>query len=294
MKRILPFLTAVLLLATACSNDGPNAPDNTSSDSQSLLKIAEQMDMSVTQLAFMDEMYYGEEDLGVLLNAQQQDLFESFFNGSVPHPMAMAGDRRMGFDMGGFMYLQLILKANPDLSETDKQALIDLIKEYAGLRMEAILGGQFEGDALRAELQRLHDELIAKMNDIIGTEGVANVEALKAQIEAEREQRRQEMIQRRINMEVQHMNALLGLTDEQITTLTGWLQDYYAGLEALRGQGLTPEELRAAIEALRETLQNHIHKDLGLTQEQLDLLARLRDWRQHRGEHRGGIIRPRG
>ena len=291
MKRILPFLAVALLFVTACSNDGPSSP-NTTSDSQSLLKMAEQMNLSMEQLAYMDEMFYGEEDLGGLLNPQQQSLFESFFDRSMPGRMAMAGDRRHGFDMGGFMYLQLILKANPNLPEDQKQALIELMKEYAAKRMEAITGGQFEGDALRAELERLHQEMIDQMNAIIGPEAVQNVEDLKAKLQEERDARRAEMEKRRIEMEVQHMTALLGLNTEQQDLLRGWLQEYYAGLGSLRGQNLTPEEMRAKIQELRDALQGHITGELGLTQEQLDMLARLRDWRQHRGHEGGMVIRP--
>lgn len=294
MKRILPFLAAVLLIASACSNDGPNSPDTTSPDSQSLLKMAESMDLSMEQLAFVDEMFYGEEDLGALLDTRQQGLFESFFDGFMPGRMAPAGDRRMGFDMGSFVYFQLILKANPDLTEDQKQALIELMKEYAGKRLEVILAGELEGDALRAELQRLHEELIGKMNQLIGPEAVKNVEDLKARIEAERELRRQEMLERRIEMEVQRMTRLLGLTEEQTAAYRGYLQEYYQGLSDLRGQNLTPEELREAIQALRDALQSHIQNDLGLTAEQLEILAKLREWRQHRGHQTGIVIRPRG
>jgi len=292
MKRILPILALSLLVFAACSNE-PTGTDQSAVDNQSLVKAVEQFQPNMDQFAMLDEMYYLDEDLSTILSPKQQMLLMSFFDGGTPGRMGPAGDRRLAFDMGGFMYVQLILKANPDLDEATKQALVAILTDYASKRLQAIQDNAGDRAALEAALKLLHEQMMAALNAAITPAQLANVQALQAKIQAEREARRQAMEQRRIDMEVQMLTRLLGLTEEQAAALKALLTQRYAAISALQqNPPSTPEEMRIKMQAIMDAFNAEVAKIL--TPDQLIKWNRLNDWRNHRGGGGGGIINPRG
>lgn len=296
MKHML--LTAVVITAmilTACEQQSDvNEPVSGGADTQSLLRAVENLDLSNEQMAQFDEMFWMEEDMALLLDPAQTRCLNILIDGMSP---GFAGDRdprRIAFDMGALMHMRLILKANPDLSEETKTALLELIKASNEKRMEIIKENAGNPQLLRQLLQEEHAKLIAAMNALLTPEQLQNVEDLKEEIRQLREELRQKWVEMRIDHQLRIWKQLLGLTEEQVAAIRQILLDQHAAIQQARiDHAGDPEALRAALKEILEKSDKDI-KEI-LTEEQAkkwDLIKTMRlDWR--RG-HRGGGIGQRG
>ena len=98
MKPIL--LTAILALAvsfSACNKDNSvTAPTTAGASQNTFLKSADQLNLSVTQLAFMDEMVYLNEDLGTLLTPAQISALNSAIADVTPNVRGCDGSIKNG------------------------------------------------------------------------------------------------------------------------------------------------------------------------------------------------------
>ncbi|MFZ1731124.1 MAG: hypothetical protein WBQ23_14285 [Bacteroidota bacterium] len=260
--RLLFPILGLMLLVSACSEQSQvNGPDTTPTASGSAAKIA-QLNLTMEQMAFVDEMYYMEEDMSILLNSTSFDAMSDIAAGP--------GDRReaRGFvDMAAIVYYNLIVKANPGMDEATLQQIRDLIAASNQARAEVIKNGIANGtprDEIAAELKRLHDDLMAQINGLIGPEGVKAVEDLKLQLQQEREKLRQEMMALRIDREVLIMTQKLGLDEKQaagVKEILLWQQTEIARIRAEFKDN--PEGMRAALQELLAQLEQKMIGAIG-------------------------------
>lgn len=296
MKHIL--LSAVVITAlilSACEQQSDvNEPADAGTSSQSLLRAVENLNLTDEQLTQLDEMFWMEEDLSLLLNPAQTECLNEIIDGMSPGFGGGRDPQRIAFDMGALVHMRLILKANPDLDETTRQALLDLIKASNEKRLEILAENAGDPEAIRQKLQEEHAKLIEAMNGLLTAEQLQNVENLKEEIRQLREEMRQKWVELRIDFQLRMWKQVLGLTEEQVTAIRQLLIDQHAAIEQARLEiAGDPEALR---EALKEILENTDTKIKALlTEEQAAKWDRLKgmrlDWR--RG-HRGGGIGPRG
>ncbi|MFA6234806.1 MAG: hypothetical protein WC824_11605 [Bacteroidota bacterium] len=247
--RLLFPILGLMLLVSACSEQSQvNGPITSPDASGSAAKIA-QLNLTMDQAAFIDEMYYMDEDLSILLNGTGFDAMQ----GISMDP----GDRRdvRGFvDMAAIIYYNLIIKANPGMDEAAKIALRELIaasnQARAGIIRDGIAAG-LTREEIALLLKAEHDRLMTEINDQIGPDAIAAVEALKLQLQQEREQRRLEMLALRIEREVQIMTEKLGLSETEAAAVKAaliWQQEQIAIIRAENKDN--PEGLRAALQDL--------------------------------------------
>ncbi len=285
------LLSAILVAAlavTACEQDSNVNDPMSSTDQSTLLRAVNNLDLSSEQLAQLDEMYYLEEDLAGLLDPTQLSSFNTLIDGT---GMSFQGPRdrgRMGFDLGAMMHLRLIIKANPDLDEQTREAMLALIKESNARRLQLIIDYKDDPETLRAKLKEEHDALIAAMNALLSEEQLANVETLKEELKQLREERRALWNAQRIELMVQFYTQKLGLTEEQADQLRQILTNQYEKIAELREENEgDPEALRAALEQLLKDTNDAIV--LILTPEQLEIWENMRKlplrWRP--GHHGG-------
>ena len=290
MKRIIPLVAVTLLLLSACSEQTDlTTPVTGDTSNETLLKMIEDFDISNEQMAQLDEMYYLDEDLDQLLNAGQMHTLNGILGSPDP------GDGRVmrpgpGLDFGAIMYLRLILKANPDMDEAKKLALIELIKNYNEARRQAIEDNMGDPDAIREALKALHDELMEKMKELLTLEELQNVEDLIEEIKERREERREEWKERRLNYQMATWTRILHLDEGQAVDVRSALEQLYADIAALRTQEppLTPEEFRAAIQELKEAFDAWmLGEDLGLSEEQKEIWEKMKTAKRRIDPRRG-------
>lgn len=144
----------------------------------------------------------------------------------------------------------------------DQIAAIEAIRaDYATQRealIESFRNGDIERDAFRTQMQELHDAMKAEIEGVLTDEQKAELDQIRAEREAEREAERAEReaaLEARRDSAKVVMATVLGLTDDQVTSLETLWADQDAAFEDIRAQvdagDLTREEAQAAIEALR-------------------------------------------
>ncbi len=289
MKRSLfSLLLIAAFVVSACDSD-PSSPID-SNQSATLLKAVEQMSLSNEQLSQIDEMFWLEEDLSILLTSTQLGKLNTIISRTSPDFATSRDPRRIGFDMAALVHLRLILKANPDMDETAKQALIDMITASNATRQQIIIDNKDNPEVMSALLKAEHDRLISQMNAALTPEQLAALQTLIEQLEQLRQELREKWTQLRIDRQIAMLTTALDLTQEQADQIRAILVAHHQEIENLR------ELYKDDPETLREKLKEL----LGLTDEAIiailtaeqaakwDLLKTLRmDWRQGRGHGRG-------
>lgn len=248
--RLLFPVLGLMLLITACSEQSQvNEPINVPA-SGAAAKIA-QLNLSMDEAAFIDEMYYLEEDLSILLTPTNFSVLNDI--------TADPGDRRTrGFvDMAAMVYYNLIVKANA-ADEAGLEQIRQWIAASNEARAKIIADGLAAGlsrEEIAALLKAEHERLMNDINALIGEKGIAAIEAYKLKLQEEREKLRQAMLELRIDREVAIMKEKLGLTDDEAAAVKAAMLEHHAAIAALRGQYKdNPEGLRAA---LAELLAKH-------------------------------------
>lgn len=284
MKRSLfSLLLIAAFFVSACESD-PSSPVD--SQTESLLKAVEQLSLTNEQMSQVDEMFWLEEDMSVLLTPTQLRTFNTIITKSAPDFATSRDPRRIAFDMAALMHMRLILKANPDLDETVKQALIAMIEASNATRKQLILDNSSDPVALRALLKAEHERLIAEMNAALTPEQLTNLQTLIDQLKQLREEMREKWTQIRIERQIAMLQTALDLTDEQAAAIKAILTEHHEQIKLLR------ETYKDDPEGFREALKTQ----LGLTDEAIialltaeqaakwDLLKTLRmEWRNGKG-----------
>lgn len=251
------LLTAVLL--TACSNnDAPVEPAATPNATEQIAANIDRLNLTLEQAAMLDEVVFMEGDLSLLLDPVQADAFNSLLDGG-----RRGFDPRRGIDIGAIIHYHLIVKANPDMDEETLAKVRELIAQSMQLRRRILQSGKS-----REEIQRLlqdeHNKLIRQINHLIGPEAVARVERLKRQMEEEREKRREEWQQQRIEHQVGMMTRLLDLTEEEANAVRRILTHQHEEIKRLRElYGDNPEQFREALRALRLRIDEAMKNAIG-------------------------------
>lgn len=296
MKNIaLSILLIGALALSACEQQSEvNQPVSGTSNTTTLLKAVENLDLSNEQMLQLEEMFWMEEDMTLLLDPAQTRALNVVIDGMSP---GFAGDRdprRIGFDMGALMHLRLIIKANPDLDEETKEKLIELIKASNEERMKIIEENRDNPELLRELLKKEHDDLIKAMNALLSEEELENVEELKEEIRKLREELRQKWVEMRIDHQLRIWKQMLDLTEEQVEAIRKILLDQHEAIRQARIDNAgNPEALREKMKEILQGTDEDIRDVLDEEQEKKwDLMKKMRlDWR--RG-HRGGGVGPRG
>ncbi|GEM_PF-1012785 len=278
MKRafLSVLLTAVLL--TACSNnDAPVEPAAAPDAMEQIAASIDRLNLTLEQAAQLDEMVFMEEDLSLLLDPVQEDAFNGLLDGGTRN-----FDPRRGIDIGAIIYYQLIVKANPDMDEETLTKLREMIAQSLQLRQRILQSGKSREEILRL-LQDEHNKLIRQINQLIGPEAVARVERLKAQLEEEREKRREEWQQQRIERQVGMMTRLLGLTEEEANAVRRILTHQHEEMKRLRElYGENPEQFREALRTLQLRIDEAMKNAIGEKWERWKQLQQKRiDPRDH-------------
>jgi hypothetical protein len=169
----------------------------------------------------------------------------------------------MGIDMAAIAWLNLIIRANPDLTEEQISALRDLIRQYAELRLAEMNSGKSREEIAEA-LKQLHEQLIAAINSTVGDTAVQNAEKLKAELEQKRRELQEKLEQLRIDREVARMKAALGLSDEQAAAVAAILKWQHEQMRLLREQYKgDPEGFKAALAELMTTIDTKMTEAIG-------------------------------
>jgi hypothetical protein len=267
-KTLLSGVLVLALALTACQNESDvTAPPaaGPSNEFSAALNLLDQLDLTNDQLAFIDEMYYLDEDMSVILDGGQEFTFNQITDGLDDRPTDRLGDRmgdrlgdrlgRPGFvvDMDALMYYRLILKACPEHSEEDLASIRQLIAE-SNRKRAGLVRNATDKQALLDALKAEHNALIDAINDIIGAPCIAAIQALKEDIQTRRDEMRKKMVERRIAAELAFFTKLLSLTEDQVALVKTLLETRQSELARLREQYKNdPEGLRAALQALMET-----------------------------------------
>lgn len=241
-RLLFPVLGLMLLVAACSEQSQVNEPINAPA-SGAAAKIA-QLNLSMDEAAFIDEMYYLEEDLSVLLTPANFSVLNDI--------TADPGDRRTrGFvDMAAMVYYNLIVKANA-ADEGALEEIRNLIAASNEARAKIIADGLAAGlsrEEIAAQLKAEHDALMLAINTLIGEKGIAAIEAYKLRLQEEREKLRQAMLELRIDREVAIMKEKLGLTDDQAAAVKAAMLEHHAAILAARLQFKDdPEGFRAEL-----------------------------------------------
>lgn len=254
-RFLLSGLLAFALVLSACDKQSsvnePIAPST--NDVSTVLKLTEQLDLNIDQMAQINEMFYLEEDLRLILTPSQMTTFNNLINGITPSVQddRKGIDRRRIVDMEAIMYFRLILAANPDLSEEVKQQIRDLIAASNKARAEAIRANAGNPEAIKAALTALHQKLMEDITGLLTQEQILAVEELKAKIEARRKEMHDRWVAARLDAQVAFLTTFLTLDDADKAALRTILMEQQAAIEALRLQYAgDPEGFRAALKAL--------------------------------------------
>lgn len=172
MKQyLLSGLLVMALALSACQNESdPVAPVSTSGNEYTAaLKTAEQLDLTTEQYAFVDEMFYLDEDMSVLLEPDQLLNFRRVLDG-LGHrgPNDVPGRPGAVVDMDAMLYFKLILRACPDLTPEQIAELRRLIAESTKNRATIIRANMGDREAIARLLAAEHAELMEAMKTLIG------------------------------------------------------------------------------------------------------------------------------
>jgi hypothetical protein len=289
MKKVLFILLATAVIGlSACSDQSTNGPDNTAATSTQLSKAISNFNVTTSQMSVLDEMYYLNEDLSTLLTPKQLNTFNTLSVNFDGGPGGPGNPRFPMMDMGFLMQLRLIFQANPDMDEGRKTEFTNLMQAYQD-ELKLLLD-KYRTDPtldpaqLREELKALRDKYQQQLDGMLTDVEKQNVADLKAKIEAERQAMREKMAELRLQRQVEMWTKILGLTPDQVSTLTEILKARDAAIQAARTEFATdPAGFRAQLILIQDQFNADIKTKLGLTEEQIALWERLM---QHMG--RGG------
>lgn len=285
MKRAFLLLALIAAVGiSACDNEASAPADGF--DAKTLLKAVEQVNLDNEQLAQIDEMFWLEEDISASMNGSQLDALNSVISATSPDFASPRDPRRITFDIAAMVRLRLILKANPDLDEETKLALVELIKASNATRRQIIRDNLGNPEVLRALLKAEHDRLIAQMNALLTPEQREKVETLVEQLRQLREELREKWKNIRVDRQLALLKNVLELSDEQAAAIKELLLAQHDALKELRETYKDdPEGFREALKALLADTDAAIIALLTAEQaEKWDLLKTLRmKWRQGRG-----------
>lgn len=285
MKRVLLILALIAAVGiSACDNEASAPADGF--DAKTLLKAVEQVNLDNEQLAQIDEMFWLEEDISASMNSSQLDALNSVISATSPDFASPRDPRRIAFDIAAMVHLRLILKANPDLDEETKLALVELIKASNATRRQIIRDNLGNPEVLRALLKAEHDRLIAQMNALLTPEQREKVETLVEQLRQLREELREKWKNIRVDRQLALLKNVLELSEEQAAAIKELLLAQHDALKELRETYKDdPEGFREALKALLAETDAAIIALLTAEQaEKWDLLKTLRmKWRQGRG-----------
>lgn len=289
MKHLLLSTTLLFaLVLTACeSGDDINAP---LTDTGTLLKAVENLDLDDNQLAQLDEMFWLEEDMTGMMAPHQANALHRIVTGFSPEFNGRRDPRGIAFDMGALVHLRLILKANPDLDETTKKELVQLVKDSHARRLELIQTYKDNPEELRAQLKAEHDALIAAMNAKLTSEELAAVETLKERLRQLREELHDNWVRHRIEQQLIRMKFHLGLDETQAAEVKTLLQNLHAAVKQAREDNAgDPEAFREAVKALLAAFDEDMRELLDDEQDAKweTLKGKLKDWRRGHGGFRG-------
>lgn len=264
-KLMLSAFVAVALVLSACDQQSSvTNPVGNGSTVEMVKKMAGDLNLTMEQMTVVDEMFYLEEDLSIVLTNRQVSLVNGVINPNGVTDERGQIDRRRGVDMAAIMWFQLALRANPDLPEATKEEIKALIAANYEARMQAIKDLAGNPEALKAELERLHQLLMEAINEKLGTEAVAKTQALKEELERQREELRKKMDELRIDRQVLQMTRMLGLNEKQAADVKAAL---LAKLEAIaiarEANAGNPEALREALKTIEVDFQNALKTALG-------------------------------
>ncbi|MBL0174752.1 MAG: hypothetical protein IPP94_05725 [Ignavibacteria bacterium] len=275
MKHFLlaGFLAAALVLSACEQQSGINAPV-TSSKTVSLAKTLEALNLSSEQAAQITDVFYMGNDLNVILDPAQV----TTFNGMVGDGNTVLDDRKIGprfyFDMEAVMWFRLVLKANPEMTEEQKQQVKEAIDASNARRKEIIANPALTPEEKKAQLQTEHDALMLTLNGIFTAEQLDKAKALKEQLEQERKDRQEKWAETLILRQVAMWTKALGLTAEQQELLKEILKGQNTELARLREEFKgNPAGYRTAIQELQKATDAAIR--LILTEEQAAIWDKL-------------------
>lgn len=291
MKKVLFIVLAAAVVGlSACSDQSPNGPDNGGAGNAQLTKALSSFNVTTSQMSVLDEMYYLNEDLSIVLTPKQETAFNTL---SVTFDGGRGGPGNPMFpriDMGFLMQLRLIFQANPDMTDERKAEFTTILQQYQE-EAKAIIE-RYRSDPtldpakMREELQALHDKYQAAIDGKLTTDEKAKVDELKAKIEAERKEMREKLEALRIERQLQMWTRILGLTEEQQIEIRKLLQAHNAYIQTLRDKYVgDPAGFRLALLEAQKALHADIAK--ALTPDQLALWERLMQ-RMGRGGNGGG------
>lgn len=275
MKHFLlaGFLATALVLSACEQQSGINAPV-TSSKTVSLAKTLEALNLSSEQAAQVTDVFYMGNDLNVILDPAQV----TTFNGMVGDGNTVLDDRKIGprfyFDMEAVMWFRLILKANPEMTEEQKQQVKEAIDASNARRKEIVANPALTPEEKKAQLQTEHDALMLTLNGIFTPEQLDKAKALKEQLEQERKDRQEKWAETLILRQVAMWTKALGLTAEQQELLKEILKGQNTELARLREEFKdNPAGYRTAIQELQKATDAAIR--LILTEEQAAIWDKL-------------------
>ena len=277
--RLLFPVLGLMLLVSACSENSQVNEPITAPASGSAATLAK-LNLSMDEAAFVDEMYYLEEDLSVLLTPG---------NFNVINSLDGPGDRRGrgSLDMAAMIYYNLIVKAGA-ADEAGLELIRNWIAESNARRAQIIADGIAAGlsrEEIAEQLRLEHEALMGLINGQIGDAGVAAIEAYKAKLQEEREKLRQAMLELRIDREIAVMKEKLGISDDVAAQVKAAMLEHHAAVAALRQQYAgDPEGFRAALAALLASYEETMAGILGA-----DVWQQWKDLRS--GRTGGGEVR---
>ena len=256
MKSLLLSTLFLALLVTACSENAQvNEPAATPDAPLGFVADLNGLDLSLEQSALVDEMHFMDEDLSLLLDPVRLNTFDSMLDGRT--------DRKAGIDIAAIIYYQLIVKANPDMSDRILLQLREMIAE-SNQRRQRILNSGMSREEIAAALKEEHDKLMAAMMRLIGEEAVANVQKLQERLEQERKDRRDDWQNARIDRLVEQMKNVLELSDEEAAAVKRILMLRYEEIARLREEYKdNPEGFREALRDLQARIDAMLTEKLG-------------------------------
>lgn len=264
-KLMLSALVAVALVLSACDQQSSvTSPVSNGSSVEMVKKMAGDLNLSMEQMSVVDEMFYLEEDLSIVLTNRQVSLVNGVINPDGTTDERGKIDRRRGVDMAAIMWFQLALKANPDLTQETKDAIKAAIAANYEARMQAIKDAAGDPAKLKELLEKLHTELMAEINRLLGPDAVAKTQALKEELERQREELRKKMDELRIERQVLQMTRMLGLNEKQAADVKDALLAKLAAIAKAREENAgNPEALREALKNIEVAFQTALKEALG-------------------------------
>ncbi|MDH7516379.1 MAG: hypothetical protein QHI48_10970 [Bacteroidota bacterium] len=293
-KLILPLLAAAALIFSACDQES-NVTGPVSPRTSTFMKYADQLNLTTDQYLQINEVFYLGHDMSVILDPAQVTVLTNILNGAVS---AAGGDGRIDprgfFDMQVLMWYRLVLRANPDLSEEQKEQIKAAIEASNQIRIEIIKNTELTPEEKREALQAEHERLMNEINGGGGYPGILlpdqvdKAKALQEELEKKREEIRNKMLERRIEMQVQAWTRILKLDPQQQEAVKNALRELYTKTEQLREQYKgDPEGFRQAMLQLQNEFDSRMREIL--TEEQIIIWDRMHGKITPGGGGRGGI-----